>query len=62
MIRIIRNEDDPKAKLIQRFAERDASRSILNTRLRQLRKPEEMEIRREDAALREEQAELQGLS
>jgi topoisomerase-4 subunit A len=35
--------------------------AILNTRLRQLRKLEEMEIRREDAALREEQKELQGL-
>ncbi|MBK8544594.1 MAG: DNA topoisomerase IV subunit A [Caulobacteraceae bacterium] len=62
VIRIIRNEDDPKAKLIQRFKLNETqAEAILNTRLRQLRKLEEMEIRREDAALREEQAELQGL-
>ncbi|QGZ95313.1 DNA topoisomerase IV subunit A [Terricaulis silvestris] len=62
VIRIIRNEDDPKAKLIARFRLNDVqAEAILNTRLRQLRKLEEMEIRREDAALREEQKELQGL-
>jgi topoisomerase IV subunit A len=62
VIRIIRNEDDPKAKLIQRFKLNEVqAEAILNTRLRQLRKLEEMEIRREDAALREEQKELQGL-
>ena len=62
VIRIIRNEDDPKAKLIQRFKLNETqAEAILNTRLRQLRKLEEMEIRREDAALREEQKELQGL-
>jgi topoisomerase-4 subunit A len=62
VIRIIRNEDEPKAKLIARFKLNDVqAEAILNTRLRQLRKLEEMEIRREDAALREEQKELQGL-
>ncbi|MGD9981108.1 MAG: DNA topoisomerase IV subunit A [Hyphomonadaceae bacterium] len=62
VIRIIRNEDDPKAKLIQRFKLNDVQAdAILNTRLRQLRKLEEMEIRREDAALREEQKDLEGL-
>ena len=62
VIRIIRNEDDPKAKLIARFKLNDTqAEAILNTRLRQLRKLEEMEIRREDAALRAEQADLQGL-
>jgi topoisomerase-4 subunit A len=62
VIRIIRNEDDPKAKLIARFRLNDVqAEAILNTRLRQLRKLEEMEIRREDAALREEQKDLQGL-
>jgi topoisomerase-4 subunit A len=62
VIRIIRNEEDPKAKLIARFKLNDTQvEAILNTRLRQLRKLEEMEIRREDAALREEQKELQGL-
>ncbi|GIK50658.1 MAG: DNA topoisomerase 4 subunit A [Alphaproteobacteria bacterium] len=62
VIRIIRTEDDPKAKLIQRFKLNETQAdAILNTRLRQLRKLEEMEIRREDAALREEQQDLQGL-
>ncbi len=62
VIRIIRNEDDPKAKLIARFKLNDTqAEAILNTRLRQLRKLEEMEIRREDAALRQEQKDLQGL-
>jgi len=62
VIRIIRNEDDAKGKLIQRFKLNDTqAEAILNTRLRQLRKLEEMEIRREDAALREEQKDLQGL-
>ncbi|HYD88522.1 MAG TPA: DNA topoisomerase IV subunit A [Vitreimonas sp.] len=62
VIRIIRNEDDPKAQLIARFKLNETqAEAILNTRLRQLRKLEEMEIRREDAALREEQKDLQGL-
>jgi len=62
VIRIIRTEDDPKAKLIARFKLSDIqAEAILNTRLRQLRKLEEMEIKREDAALREEQKGLQGL-
>jgi topoisomerase-4 subunit A len=62
VIRIIRNEDDPKTKLIRRFKLNETqAEAILNTRLRQLRKLEEMEIRREDAALREEKKELQGL-
>ncbi len=62
VIRIIRNEDEPKDALIKRFKLNDTqAEAILNTRLRQLRKLEEMEIRREDAALREEQKGLQGL-
>ena len=62
VIRIIRNEEEPKGKLIKRFKLNDTqAEAILNTRLRQLRKLEEMEIRREDAALREEQKELKGL-
>ena len=62
VIRIIRNEDEPKTKLIKRFKLNETqAEAILNTRLRQLRKLEEMEIRREDAALREEQKDLQGL-
>ena len=62
VIRIIRNEDEPKPALIKRFKLNETqAEAILNTRLRQLRKLEEMEIRREDAALREEQKDLQGL-
>ncbi len=62
VIRIIRNEDEPKPRLISRFKLNDVqAEAILNTRLRQLRKLEEMEIRREDAALRQEQKDLEGL-
>lgn len=56
VIRIIRREDEPKPVLIKRFKLSEVqAEAILNTRLRQLRKLEEMEIRREDKALREEQ-------
>ena len=42
VIRIIRNEDDPKAKLISRFTLNETqAEAILNTRLRQLRKLED---------------------
>jgi topoisomerase-4 subunit A len=59
VIRIIRREDEPKPKLIQRFKLTEGqAEAILNTRLRQLRKLEEMEIRAEDKALREEQKQL----
>ncbi|MBI1250174.1 MAG: DNA topoisomerase IV subunit A [Alphaproteobacteria bacterium] len=62
VIRIIRNEDEPKPALIARFSLTDAqAEAILNTRLRQLRKLEEMELRREDEALREEQKDIVGL-
>jgi len=55
VIRIVRFEDEPKAKLIERFALSDIqAEAILNTRLRQLARLEEMEIRREHAALTEE--------
>ncbi|MFN3514649.1 MAG: DNA topoisomerase IV subunit A [Phenylobacterium sp.] len=55
VIRIVRYEDQPKAKLIETFelSEIQAD-AILNTRLRQLAKLEEMEIRREHAELAEE--------
>jgi topoisomerase-4 subunit A len=59
VIRIIRREDEPKPVLMKRFKLSDVQAdAILNTRLRQLRKLEEMEIRREDKALREEQEAL----
>ncbi len=62
VIEIIRNEDDAKAVLIAEFNLTEIQvEAILNTRLRSLRKLEEMEIRREDAALRAEQEKLQAL-
>ena len=55
VIRIVRYEDEPKAKLIAAFDLTDIQAdAILNTRLRQLAKLEEMEIRREHAELAEE--------
>jgi len=55
VIRIVRYEDEPKAKLIAAFALTEIqAEAILNTRLRQLAKLEEMEIRREHAELAEE--------
>ena len=55
VIRIVRYEDEPKARLIETFelSEIQAD-AILNTRLRQLAKLEEMELRREHADLSEE--------
>ena len=62
VIEIIRNEDEPKPVLMAEFNLTEIQvESILNTRLRSLRKLEEMEIKREDAELRAEQAKLQGL-
>ncbi len=62
VIEIIRNEDDAKAVLMAEFNLSDIQvESILNTRLRSLRKLEEMEIKREDAELRKEQKQLQQL-
>ncbi len=62
VIEIIRNEDDPKSVLVAEFNLTDVQvEAILNTRLRSLRKLEEMEIRREDADLRAEQQKLQEL-
>jgi len=62
VIRIIREEDDAKAALIARFTLTDRqAEAILNMRLRSLRKLEEMEIRREDKALRAERKALKDL-
>lgn len=62
VIEIIRNEDDPRAVLIAEFNLTDVQvEAILNTRLRSLRKLEEMEIRREDEQLRAEQEKLEAL-
>ncbi len=55
VIRIVRYEEEPKARLIERFELTDIqAEAILNTRLRQLARLEEMEIRREHAELAEE--------
>lgn len=62
VIEIIRNEDDAKSVLVAEFNLTDVQvEAILNTRLRSLRKLEEMEIRREDAELLAEQKQLQEL-
>jgi topoisomerase-4 subunit A len=62
VIEIIRTEDDAKAVLMAEFSLSEIQvEAVLNTRLRQLRKLEEMEIRKEDAALRAEQKQLQEL-
>ena len=61
VIRIVRFEE-PKAALIARFKLSEIqAEAILNTRLRQLAKLEEMEIRREHAALAEEREGLVGM-
>ena len=55
VIKIIRTEDEPKPVLIKAFKLTDLQAdSILNMRLRNLRKLEEMEIRGEDKDLRNE--------
>ena len=62
VIRIIRREDQPKAALITRFKITDVqAESILNLRLRQLARLEEIEIRSEQKALAAERNSLQQL-
>jgi recombination associated protein RdgC len=59
VIKIIRNEDEPKPVLMKTFKLSDVQAdAILNMRLRNLRKLEEMEIRQEDKALRTERKKL----
>ncbi|HCX67867.1 MAG TPA: DNA topoisomerase IV subunit A, partial [Rhodobiaceae bacterium] len=62
VIRIIREEDEPKPVLMKRFKLTDnQAEAILNMRLRSLRKLEEMEIRGEHKKLTAEQKELKAL-
>ena len=62
VIKIIRTEDEPKPVLMKSFKLSDMQAdAILNMRLRNLRKLEEMEIRSEEKALRSEKKELQQL-
>jgi topoisomerase-4 subunit A len=62
VIKIIRTEDDPKAKIMQRWrlSELQAD-AILNMKLKALRKLEEIEIRGERDRLTGEQKDLKGL-
>ena len=62
VIRIIRQEDEPKLVLIRTFRLSEVQAdAILNMRLRNLRRLEEMEIRNEDRALRAEKRSLEQL-
>jgi len=62
VIRIIREEDEPKPVLMKRFKLSDMQvEAILNMRLRALRRLEEEGIRKEHAALTAEKAELKKL-
>jgi len=62
VIRIIREEDQAKPALIKAFnLTENQAEAILNMRLRALRRLEEIEIRAEDKALREERKELDAL-
>ena len=62
VIRIIRYEDEPKQELMKTFSLTDLqAESILNMRLRSLRKLEEFEIRKEHDTLSAEMAEIEAL-
>jgi len=62
VIKIIRTEDEPKPVLMKTFKLSDLQAdSILNMRLRNLRRLEEMEIRKEDEDLRKELKGIEGL-
>jgi topoisomerase-4 subunit A len=62
VIKIIRNEDEPKPVLIRSFKLTEVQAdAILNMRLRNLRKLEEIEIKNEDKALRAERKSLKDL-
>ncbi|MFP1633107.1 DNA topoisomerase IV subunit A [Zhengella sp. ZM62] len=62
VIRIIREEDEPKKQLMVTFELTDnQAEAILNMRLRNLRKLEEFEIRKEFDALTEEKAQIEKL-
>jgi topoisomerase IV subunit A len=62
VIRIIRDQDEPKPVLMSRFKITDVqAEAILNLRLRALRKLEEMQIRTENEQLLKEQGGLKAL-
>ena len=62
VIRIIREEDDPKADLMKAFKLTEKQTNyVLDTRLRSLRRLEEMELRKEHDALTQEKGEVEKL-
>ncbi|RFC65594.1 MULTISPECIES: DNA topoisomerase IV subunit A [Mesorhizobium] len=62
VIRIIREEDEPKQVMMAKWSLTDVqAEAILNLRLRQLRKLEEIEIRKEFDALTKEKAQIEAL-
>src|SRR5579872_1825803 len=62
VIRIIREEDDAKAELIKKYKLSEAQVNyILDTRLRALRRLEEMELKREQTELKTEKADIDKL-
>jgi topoisomerase IV subunit A len=62
VIKIIRKEDEPKPVLMKTFKLSDVQAdAILNMRLRNLRRLEEMEIREEDKTLRAEKKSIEDL-
>jgi topoisomerase-4 subunit A len=62
VIKIIRNEDEPRPVLMKTFKLSDVQAdAILNMRLRNLRRLEEMEIREEDKSLRAEKKSIESL-
>ena len=62
VIRIIREEDDPKLELMKAFELNEVqAEAILNMRLRSLRKLEELEIRKEFDNLTSEKADIEAL-
>jgi topoisomerase-4 subunit A len=62
VIKIIREEDEPKQELMRVFKLTEVqANAILDTRLRSLRKLEEMELKREQKSLQEEKAKIEDL-
>jgi topoisomerase-4 subunit A len=62
VIKIIREEDEPKQELMRVFKLTEIqANAILDTRLRSLRKLEEMELKREQKSLQDEKAKIEEL-
>ncbi|MGO4705413.1 DNA topoisomerase IV subunit A [Microvirga sp. 2MCAF38] len=62
VIKIIREEDEPKVELMRVFKLTEVqANAILDTRLRSLRKLEEMELKREQKSLQDEKATIENL-